>query len=72
MSISIHQTPQALELSISDNGKGFDVTGSDQNGHYGIVGMKERALLVNGDLNIMSQPGQGTTIQLTIENGVVE
>ncbi|MEQ8674213.1 MAG: sensor histidine kinase [Aggregatilineales bacterium] len=68
MKIAIYQTPQTLELSISDNGKGFDVTKSEQNGHYGILGMKERALLVNGDLNISSQSGQGTDIRLTIEN----
>lgn len=68
MTIKIYQTPETLEMIISDNGKGFDMIQFDQNGHYGITGMKERALLVNGDLSLISQPGHGTTIQLRIEN----
>lgn len=70
MAIKIYQTPQALEMTISDNGKGFDMLQFDQNGHYGIMGMKERALLVNGELSIASRPGHGTTIRLTIEETV--
>lgn len=70
MAISIYQTPKLLELCISDNGKGFDLTHAAENGHYGLTGMKERALLVNGDLSVASQPGQGTVIRLTIKEGL--
>jgi len=55
-----------LELEIRDDGQGFDpgiVTGA---GHYGLLGMRERARLVGGDLQIESGTGQGTRIQLVV------
>lgn len=53
-----------LDLSIQDNGKGFDGEHSPQ-GHYGLIGMSERARLANGTLTIESNPG-GTTINFRI------
>jgi signal transduction histidine kinase len=66
-----------LYLEIEDNGKGFDVKSVqdnyDQRGSLGLLNLRERAELVNGLLQIQSQPGKGTrvvaTIPLTIEAG---
>jgi signal transduction histidine kinase len=55
-----------LTLIIRDDGSGFDPSQTAANGHYGLVGMKERAELINGALHIQSQPGQGTIVQLTV------
>ena len=55
-----------IELTIKDDGVGFQPKRVDSKKHYGITGMCERALLVGGDLNIDSQPGAGTTITMTI------
>jgi len=55
-----------LELEICDDGRGFDpeiVTGV---GHYGLLGMRERARLIGGTLEIDSRTGQGTCIRLVI------
>jgi len=55
-----------LELEIWDDGRGFDpeiVTGV---GHYGLLGMRERARLVGGILEIESRTGQGTRIRLIV------
>lgn len=55
-----------LELEIQDDGQGFDpeiVTGV---GHYGLLGMRERARLVGGTLEIESGIGQGTRICLVV------
>jgi two-component system sensor histidine kinase UhpB len=53
-------------LRIRDDGQGFN--GSRRaNGHLGVHGMRERALLVGGELAIFSTPGAGTTIELTME-----
>ena len=52
-------------LSIRDDGKGFEMSNLNGiNDRLGIKGMKERADMMNADLQIESQPGQGTLIQL--------
>lgn len=58
---------EALCLEIGDDGVGFDPTRADmQPGHYGLLGMYERARLVEGQLVVLSAPGQGTRIQLSL------
>ena len=54
-----------LHISIRDDGLGFN---PDQiaAGHYGLIGLRERARLAGGLLNIESQPGQGTTLRLEL------
>jgi two-component system sensor histidine kinase UhpB len=63
-------------LKVTDDGSGF-ATGSPRGvrggrirgrpGGLGLSGMRERALLVGGTLSIWSHPGQGTTVELTME-----
>jgi two-component system, NarL family, sensor histidine kinase UhpB len=55
-------------LRISDDGRGFThVVGATRNGGLGLSGMRERALLIGGQLSIWSADGQGTRVELTIE-----
>lgn len=62
--------PGGLSLSIEDDGKGFqDVERLDLNellrqGHYGLVGMHERAALIDAVLEIESAPGGGTKVRV--------
>ena len=51
----------AIELSIRDNGKGFDPE-QTPSGHYGLSMMRERAEGVGAQLSIVSQPGRGTEL----------
>jgi two-component system sensor histidine kinase UhpB len=53
-----------VELRVSDDGRGFAFDESE--GGLGIGGMRERALLIGGELTIESRPGHGTTIRLTV------
>ena len=60
-----------LAVSIEDDGIGFDVEGlinhpSDNGRGLGIMGMRERASLLGGDLHIQSQPGEGTKLFIQI------
>jgi signal transduction histidine kinase len=59
-----------LVSEIEDDGKGFDVQSVmdsyDQNSSYGLVGLQERAELVNGRTTIESRPGKGTKISLSV------
>lgn len=65
--VVLAQGENGIELSITDDGKGFDPDTVSSDEHYGLVGMRERALLAGGQLSIMSQPGAGTTVRLHIE-----
>jgi len=53
-------------FQVIDNGSGFDPAEAKARRSLGLVGMQERALLLNGDLKIESAPGAGTTLTLTI------
>jgi signal transduction histidine kinase len=53
-----------IKLTVQDDGIGFNPDKNGKSGHFGLTGIKERAKLVGGELNISSQPGNGTTIQL--------
>jgi len=55
-----------LEMEIKDDGCGFDSSGPGKSGHYGLVGMRERARLAGGTLDIQSKPGEGTTLKLRL------
>ena len=49
--------PAGLSLQVVDDGRGFD-PGAVGEGHYGLVGMRERAGLIGGSLTIDSRPGR--------------
>jgi len=57
-------TPERAQLSIEDNGKGFDprAIGSEQ---MGLSNMTERAQMIGAEFRLDSEPGQGTTIDVT-------
>jgi two-component system sensor histidine kinase UhpB len=52
------------ELTVGDDGRGFAFDESE--GGLGIAGMRERALLIGGELTIESRPQHGTTVHLQI------
>jgi signal transduction histidine kinase len=58
-------TENEIELTISDNGKGFDII-RISNG-LGIIGMKSRAEDIGADLQIITEQGHGTTIKLSLK-----
>jgi two-component system, NarL family, sensor histidine kinase UhpB len=53
-------------LRVKDDGRGFMTVNSNGRNRLGVSGMRERALLVGGNLAIFSTPGEGTTIELTM------
>ena len=55
---------QNLQLEVRDNGKGFDVN-QKTSGHYGLIGMHERARLTGGALSIESN-NSGTRVQFIV------
>jgi len=55
-----------LILTVADNGNGFNYEEVKNKKTLGLVGMKERALIIKGELTADSVPGKGTTITITV------
>ncbi|MBE7434439.1 MAG: sensor histidine kinase [Anaerolineales bacterium] len=53
-------------LMVEDDGVGFDMKSRESSGHFGLVGMRERAELAGGILKVESDKGKGTRVVLTI------
>jgi two-component system NarL family sensor kinase len=54
-----------MRLTVSDDGGGFDPE-TARPGHYGLVGMRERAEHLRGHLAIQSAPGHGTRVEASV------
>lgn len=69
LEVKLWVQPDAVTLSISDDGAGFDpsmpVAGNARGG-FGLAGMGERIRLVGGALQIASEPGEGTRVLVTV------
>lgn len=57
---------QQLVMTIADNGKGFDPIAVKKKKTLGLLGMKERTLMMKGTYRITSQPGEGTCLSVSI------
>jgi len=68
--LNIYFEDKQVRVNISDNGKGFDLKKTMDNlaqtGKLGLIGMQERARLLQGTLDFDSAPGKGTRIIITL------
>ncbi len=55
-----------LLLSIADNGIGFNAVENESKKTLGLLGMKERTLIMGGTYEINSKPGNGTTVEISV------
>ena len=63
---TLERDGDGVVLTVQDNGRGF-ATGDPRNpGSFGLVGLRERALLVGGEVRVDSAPGQGTRVELRV------
>ncbi len=67
-SVTLARNDGQLLLKISDDGRGFDEAQVDEAERFGLQGMRERAEMISAQLTVDSTVGQGTTIQLTMNN----
>lgn len=68
ISLRLCRTGEGVSFAVEDDGLGFearDYDGSD--GHLGIRGMYERALVAGGALQVISAPGSGTQVRLVLK-----
>ena len=64
--VSLRAEGGHLTLSVEDDGRGFDQRELSESRGLGVVGMRERAELIGGTLEIRSRPGEGTRVHLKV------
>jgi signal transduction histidine kinase/ligand-binding sensor domain-containing protein len=66
--ITLHMEARKLFLRIVDNGRGFEENDvfSTLGGHFGLIGMRERAERLGGELRLASEPGKGTEVEVRV------
>ena len=62
VSVKVQGTLDGIHLTVSDSGVGFNWRHAVNGRGLGLISMRERLRLVNGELSIQSEPGRGTTI----------
>ena len=66
--LKLHVEAGSVFLSVVDDGRGFEQNDmfSPVGGHFGLIGMRERAERLGGELHLSTGLGQGTRIQVTV------
>ena len=70
ITIAITFQPDRLVLYVTDDGIGFHPTDLPAEGHYGITGMRERMKQIGGFFSLLSQPGVGTEVTLSLDRSL--
>ena len=68
LEIELADADGLLHGCVRDDGRGFDPTSQNGSpaGHFGLVGMRERAEQMGGRLSVNSRPGEGTEVVLSV------
>jgi signal transduction histidine kinase len=64
VNVDLWEDDSNVHLTVQDDGHGFDMNSKGQG--FGLVGITERVELLQGELEINSTPGKGTTLSVTV------
>jgi signal transduction histidine kinase/ligand-binding sensor domain-containing protein len=67
LNVTLERTHHHLHLLVNDDGTGFDHDAGPPGGHYGLIGMRERASQIGAALELTSHRGRGTTVSLLLD-----
>lgn len=70
--ISLECDGNWILLRVGDNGRGIDMADQNKPGHFGLLGIRERALLLSGEFTVAGKPGRGTELLVRIPLAVAE
>ena len=70
--VAVEQKGDEVEMTLRDDGVGFDVEAPGPEGHYGMTMMRERATVGGGSFAIKSLPGEGTTITVRFPTSLLQ
>jgi signal transduction histidine kinase/ligand-binding sensor domain-containing protein len=71
--IAIRHGDREFRITVKDNGKGIDpgvLQQGSRNGHWGLLGMRERAEAIGAELDVWSSNGSGTEVSLQVPAGI--
>jgi ligand-binding sensor domain-containing protein len=66
--VQLEKTEKVVNLKVIDDGCGFqtDDAFAGMGGHFGLIGIRERAERIGGEFRLGSQPGSGTEVEVTV------
>jgi signal transduction histidine kinase len=67
VTVYIRAEEERVELEVVDDGQGFDPDAVSDRGGMGLASMRERAEKLGGSLTVLSAPGEGTRIKVSVE-----
>jgi nitrate/nitrite-specific signal transduction histidine kinase len=70
--VQVRANAETASLEVIDDGRGFDPTSAGELGGLGLVSMRERAEELAGTLTVISAPGKGTRVKVTVERERME
>jgi signal transduction histidine kinase/ligand-binding sensor domain-containing protein len=71
--VAIRHGDREFRIAVKDNGKGIDpgvLQQGSRNGHWGLLGMRERAEAIGAELDVWSSNGSGTEVSLRVPGGI--
>lgn len=66
VSVNLHGTAEKISLSIRDDGKGMTAQARSKERSFGLIGIRERAIMLGGEAVIESEPGRGTLVRVEL------
>ena len=70
--IGVHFSADAVRLEVRDDGKGFNPQAKLTGAHFGLLGIRERASKLDGELTLKSKLGEGTMITLQVRSALTK
>ncbi|MBL7744911.1 MAG: PAS domain S-box protein [Chitinophagaceae bacterium] len=67
VSVYLYKENDGIILKVQDDGKGFDVSAISHKRTLGLLGMKERTMMMGGRYELVSEPGKGTTVMISVK-----
>ena len=64
--VTVEVDDAKVRVAVEDDGRGFDVSAAEKRGTLGLLGIRERVIMLRGDLKIRSSPGEGTQVSVSI------
>jgi signal transduction histidine kinase len=64
--VKVAQGSEMFVITVRDNGRGFEPGAAARPSAFGLLGMRERALLLGGEIEITTALGRGTTVILKV------
>src|SRR5215831_18665233 len=64
--IRLRSNATHIRLDVKDDGRGFDAEAAQKKKTFGLLGIRERVIMLHGTMNITSVPGEGTQVSVSI------